>query len=127
VKCTECGYESNTIDPFLDISLEINRAHTLDKALQRFTATEYLEGANKYKCPRQACLVRAAKRMAIEEAPNVLCIQLKRFEFSMYGQKVVKKVPPPPAFLLWVILGLHQVNLPPFPKHICRPFDPLSF
>ena len=92
MKCVECGFESNTVDPFLDISLEINRASTLEKALQRFTATEYLEGENKYKCPRQGCLVRAAKRIAIDKAPNVLMIQFKRFEFSMYGQKIAKKV-----------------------------------
>ena len=92
MKCTECGNESNTVDPFLDISLEINRANTLERALQRFTATEYLENDNKYKCPKQACLVRAAKRISIEKAPNVLVIQLKRFEFSNYGQKLTKKV-----------------------------------
>lgn len=92
VKCIECGFESNTEDPFLDISLEITRASTLEKALQRFTATEYLEGDNKYKCPKQSCMVRAAKRIAIKEAPNVLMIQFKRFEFSMHGQKIAKKV-----------------------------------
>lgn len=92
VKCAECGYESNTTDPFLDISLEINRAQTLEKALDRFTANEYLDGGNKYKCPRHASLVRAVKRMAIEKAPNVLCIHFKRFEYSMYGQKITKKV-----------------------------------
>ena len=97
VKCTECGNESNTVDPFLDISLEINRANTLERALQRFTATEYLENDNKYKCPKQACLVRAAKRISIEKAPNVLVIQLKRFEFSNYGQKLTKKVRIPTA------------------------------
>ena len=85
------------MDPFLDISLEINRANTLERALQRFTATEYLENDNKYKCPKQACLVRAAKRISIEKAPNVLVIQLKRFEFSNYGQKLTKKVRIPPC------------------------------
>jgi ubiquitin C-terminal hydrolase len=34
--------------------------------LQRFTAAEYLEGDNKYKCPKQRKAVRAAKRMSIE-------------------------------------------------------------
>ena len=53
VKCTDCGYESNTFEPFLDISLEINRSNTLLKALERFTSGEYLDGDNKYKCPKQ--------------------------------------------------------------------------
>ena len=53
VKCCECGYESNTVDDFLHISLEITRAHSLTKALQRFTTGEYLDQENKYKCPKQ--------------------------------------------------------------------------
>lgn len=34
VTCMDCGYESNTFDPFLDISLEINRASSVKKALE---------------------------------------------------------------------------------------------
>ena len=37
-------------------------------------------------------MVRAVKRMTIERAPNVLVLQLKRFEYSMYGSKIAKKV-----------------------------------
>ena len=45
VKCTQCSYESNTYDPFLDLSLEINHANSVQRALQRFTAGEALDGA----------------------------------------------------------------------------------
>ena len=38
VKCSECGYESNTFDPCIDLSLEITRAASVRKALERFTA-----------------------------------------------------------------------------------------
>ena len=92
VKCTECGHESNTHDVFLDLSLEINKASTVVKALQRFTSSEYLDGANKYICPKQKQKVRAAKCMTIDKAPAVLVVQLKRFEFSMFGHKINKKV-----------------------------------
>ena len=94
MKCTECGHESNTYDVFLDLSLEINRASSLLKALQRFTSSEYLDGANKYICPKQKQKVRAAKCMTIDKAPAVLVVQLKRFEFSMFGHKINKKVCP---------------------------------
>ncbi len=36
--------------------------------------------------------VRAKKRITIEEAPNVLTIQLKRFEFGGRGSKISKRV-----------------------------------
>jgi hypothetical protein len=92
VKCCECGYESNTMEGFLDISLDITRASSLTKALARHTAAEYLDQENKYKCPKQGRLVRAVKRITIERAPNVLVFQLKRFEYSMFGSKIAKKV-----------------------------------
>ncbi|CAK0758926.1 hypothetical protein CVIRNUC_002658 [Coccomyxa viridis] len=92
VKCCECGYESNTVDDFLHISLEITRASSLTKALQRFTSGEYLDQENKYKCPKQARLVRALKRLTIDRPPNVLVFQLKRFEYMFHGSKITKKV-----------------------------------
>jgi hypothetical protein len=92
LKCTQCDYESNTYDPFLDLSLEITRAHSVQKALQRFTAGEVLDGQNSYKCPKQNKMVRAVKRMSIEDSPNILIIQLKRFEFSRSGRKISKHV-----------------------------------
>lgn len=92
LKCTQCDYESNTYDPFLDLSLEITRAHSVQKALQRFTAGEVLDGANSYKCPKQNKMVKAVKRMMIEDVPNVLIVQLKRFEFSRSGRKISKHV-----------------------------------
>ena len=55
-------------------------------------AGEVLDGGNKYKCPKQKRGVRAVKRMTVDAAPNVLMIQLKRFEFSLSGHKISKKV-----------------------------------
>jgi hypothetical protein len=53
VKCTACSYESNTYDPYMDLSLEIKGA-SVDSALKHHTASEILEGDNKYLCPRFA-------------------------------------------------------------------------
>ena len=91
VKCCECGYESNTREGFFDISLEITRAATLARALQQFTRPEHLDAENKYRCPKEARLVRAVKRISIERPPNVLVIQLKRFEYARHGSKITKK------------------------------------
>ena len=92
IKCTECKYESNTFDPFLDLSLEITNARSVQRALQHFTEKEVLDGANKYRCPNQKHPVRAFKQMTIDVAPNVLIIQLKRFQFSFSGRKISKPV-----------------------------------
>ncbi|GLI67672.1 hypothetical protein VaNZ11_011833 [Volvox africanus] len=92
IECEGADYVSRTYDPFLDLSLEINRATSLERALSAFTAPEVLDGANKYRCPKNNKLVRAVKRISVEEAPNVLTVHLKRFEYGSFGAKINKKV-----------------------------------
>ncbi len=56
VKCTSCGFCSNTYEPFLDLSLEIQgRVASLEEALARFTAVETLDKANR--CAGRCCAV----------------------------------------------------------------------
>jgi len=110
VKCCDCGYESNTLEDFLDISLDISHASSLTKALARFTGKEYLDRENKYKCPKQGRLMRAVKQITIDRAPNVLVFQLKRFEYSMYGSKIGKKVT--------------ALSCPPLPRALVSPLSP---
>ncbi len=81
------------------------------------SAGEVLAGANKYKCPRQQKAVRAIKRMTVDVMPNVLMIQLKRFEFSFSGHKISKKVASKWAFpMFWCShswqgwAGQHRAN-----------------
>ncbi len=57
IKCTGVDYESSTYEDFLDLSLEINRAASVIRALQFFTAKEILDGDNKYRCPKNNKLV----------------------------------------------------------------------
>lgn len=52
VVCAACSYSSNTFDPFLDLSLEIKKCPSLEKALAHFTRTETLDASNTYKCPK---------------------------------------------------------------------------
>ncbi|KXZ45918.1 hypothetical protein GPECTOR_49g502 [Gonium pectorale] len=92
IECDGVDYVSRTYDPFLDLSLEINRAPSLERALHAFTAPEVLDGPNKYRCPKNNKLVRATKRISVEEAPNVLTVHLKRFEYGGFGAKINKKV-----------------------------------
>jgi len=64
----------------LDLSLEVSRAKSLEKALGDFTAEEALDGDNCYACPACNRKVRALKRLTVERAPRVLTVQLKRFD-----------------------------------------------
>ena len=51
---------------------------------------ERLEGDNAYKCDKCKSKVPATKKFSIERAPNVLCIQLKRF--GLMGGKMSKHI-----------------------------------
>ncbi|XP_054815330.1 ubiquitin carboxyl-terminal hydrolase 25-like [Prosopis cineraria] len=91
VKCLSCGYESNKVDEIMDISLDVLHSNSLKDAMQKFFQPEILDGNNKYKCDNCKKLVTAKKQMSILQAPNVLVIQLKRFE-GILGGKIDKAV-----------------------------------
>ncbi|KAK4751648.1 hypothetical protein SAY87_005130 [Trapa incisa] len=91
VKCSSCGSESKKIDEIMDISLDVLHSSSLKEALRKFFQPELLDGNNKYKCENCQKLVVARKQMLVFQAPNVLVIQLKRFD-GMYGGKIDKVV-----------------------------------
>lgn len=84
VRCTTCGYKSNTYDPFLDLSLEISRKSctSLATAFKLFTRKETLDSENRWKCSGCEKRVCATKHLTIFRPPLSLCIQLKRFSFG---------------------------------------------
>lgn len=70
--------------------MDIQHASTLDDALGHYFRRERLEGDNAYKCEKCKSKVPATKKFSIERAPNVLCIQLKRF--GLMGGKMSKHI-----------------------------------
>ncbi|KAJ1927722.1 hypothetical protein IWQ60_002694 [Tieghemiomyces parasiticus] len=94
IRCGQCQHDSNTFDPFLDLSLEVRHCSSVERALQTFTKPESLSGANKYKCEKCNMLVDARKQMTVYQTPEVLTVQLKRFSFghSMFDGKINKHV-----------------------------------
>ncbi|CAG7849164.1 Probable ubiquitin carboxyl-terminal hydrolase 8; AltName: Full=Deubiquitinating enzyme 8; AltName: Full=Ubiquitin thioesterase 8; AltName: Full=Ubiquitin-specific-processing protease 8 [Serendipita indica DSM 11827] len=93
VKCGKCGHINPTIDPMLDISLELKgvpngKMPTLASCLRRFTEKETLP-ANAYVCSNcNSSTSEATKQLSIRKLPPVLCIQLKRFEHKSSAAKI---------------------------------------
>ncbi|CAL8242479.1 unnamed protein product [Merluccius merluccius] len=105
VTCLACDYQSNTVEPFWDLSLEFpERYHSnsresaaqvscrLTEMLAKFTETEALEG-NIYACDqcntkrrrlssKPVILTEAQKQLMIHKLPQVLRLHLKRFRWS---------------------------------------------
>lgn len=65
---------------------------SVEKALERFTKPEHLQNDNAYKCTKCKKKGQATKRFSIHRPPNVVTIQLKRFEFNRYSGKITKHI-----------------------------------
>ncbi|KAF4524161.1 hypothetical protein B566_EDAN010617 [Ephemera danica] len=90
VTCLHCRGVSTTFQHFLDLTLDISRGPSLEHALDIYFSQERLEGDNSYRCDKCRRKVPAAKQFFIERLPNVLCIQLKRFNIE--GKKISKGI-----------------------------------
>lgn len=115
VKCLQCHHESNTYDPMMDINLDIKDCSSILNAFKRSVLPDRLDGDNKYFCERCRKKTVAQKRGSIHKEPNVLTLQLKRFDFSrMFGGKVSKEVHFP-----------EDLNIRPFMS--CTKLDPMIY
>ncbi|CAE6395035.1 unnamed protein product [Rhizoctonia solani] len=90
VSCRTCHHCSDTFDSLLDLSVEINRSHSLLHALGQFVKPEILSGEDAYRCEKCKKPVTAEKFMTVHEAPVCLTIHLKRF--SPTGRKIVNQI-----------------------------------
>ncbi|GLE01176.1 hypothetical protein PINS_up010006 [Pythium insidiosum] len=100
VTCAFCKNVSGTHDPFLDLSLPVERSDededesgdedgdadgakglSLRSLLRQFTAEERLKGVNQVYCRRCSRYVDATKRLELERLPNLLVLHLKRLDF----------------------------------------------
>ncbi|KZT62824.1 cysteine proteinase [Calocera cornea HHB12733] len=88
IKCTRCGYCSDTINTEEDLGLEIQGVNDIKDAIrQQFSRVEILKGADAYECEKCKTKVQAEKSCALIGTPPVLTVYLKRFE-TMNGRKL---------------------------------------
>ena len=99
MKCEECGYESASVDKYLDLSLPIRsdssggqqiRNSSLEMALENYLKPEKLEGDNQYDCPQCIKKVNAVKGLKLISSPQILTIQLNRFTLDWTTYQMVK-------------------------------------
>ncbi|KZP22628.1 cysteine proteinase [Athelia psychrophila] len=98
VKCERCGNVTSTVDPMLDISLELkgkssDSDNTLASCLRRYTQPEKL-AAKEYSCSKctKASAGEASKRLSIRKLPPVLSFQFKRFEHKTTDKSYPQKI-----------------------------------
>ncbi|XP_059171692.1 ubiquitin carboxyl-terminal hydrolase 3-like [Physella acuta] len=128
VNCLICGMESKKHDPFLDLSLDIPAQFssrltkpkdgepicTLTDCLSSFTDIEELEDSELYMCNNCKQRQRSTKKFWIRRLPNVLCLHLKRFRWSMFCRLKVETFVEFPIQALdmntYVLNNLHETR-----------------
>jgi len=85
LRCSDCGYESVTFEPFWDLSLGIpsrsGEVSLLD-CFESFTKEEILDGDEMPTCERCKTRKKCSKRYSLYRLPKILVIHLKRFSPS---------------------------------------------
>lgn len=94
LKCCNCGHCSDTYEPSIDLSLEIDDADNLFTALHSFTKVEKIEDPeNKFTCEKCNERVYVEKKLSFDQAPSVAVLHLKRFKNDgSFVQKIDKHV-----------------------------------
>ncbi|KAM4815304.1 LOW QUALITY PROTEIN: uncharacterized protein RHO17_005089, partial [Thomomys bottae] len=87
ITCFQCQSTSDTFDPYLDITLDIAGAQSVEQALARLVEPEELAGEDAYHCGVCLHKVSASKTLTLHSASKVLILVLKRFS-PLTGDKV---------------------------------------
>ncbi|ORZ00919.1 hypothetical protein BCR43DRAFT_158924 [Syncephalastrum racemosum] len=89
IKCINVDYESSRCEDYYDIQLNIKGFRTLEESFQNYIAEEILDGDNQYMSDTYG-LQDAKKGIIFESFPPVLQLQLKRFEYDMEKDSMLK-------------------------------------
>ncbi|EDN02652.1 conserved hypothetical protein [Histoplasma mississippiense (nom. inval.)] len=90
ISCIHVDYESSRIEDFWDIQLNVRGNRTLDDSFKDYIQVETLEGENKYDAGEPYKLQDAKKGVIFESFPPVLHLHLKRFEYDINRDAMMK-------------------------------------
>uniref|UniRef100_A0A4W2G8T0 USP domain-containing protein n=1 Tax=Bos indicus x Bos taurus TaxID=30522 RepID=A0A4W2G8T0_BOBOX len=79
IQCLRCLGVSDTFNPYLDISLDITAAQSVEQALRELVKPQKLDADNAYDCGVCLRKVPATKRLTLHSTSQVLVLVLKRF------------------------------------------------
>ncbi|GKA70509.1 ubiquitin carboxyl-terminal hydrolase 20-like protein, partial [Tanacetum coccineum] len=81
LRCCNCNHISDTYEPSVDLSLEIDDANSLSTALESFTKVEHIEDEEmKFTCDQCKEKVSVDKQLKLDQIPPVCAFHLKRFK-----------------------------------------------
>jgi ubiquitin carboxyl-terminal hydrolase 7 len=89
LRCVNVDYESSRLEDFYDIQLNVKGMANLEDSFRDYIEVEMLDGDNKYQAEGYG-LQDAKKGVIFERFPPVLHLQLKRFEYDIEKDSMVK-------------------------------------
>lgn len=89
IRCVDVDYESNRVEDFWDIQLNVKGLTGIQQSFENYVALEMLDDDNKYDAGEFG-LQNAEKGVIFESFPPVLHVQLKRYEYDFNYDQMVK-------------------------------------
>ncbi|KAJ7030553.1 hypothetical protein C8F04DRAFT_1222353 [Mycena alexandri] len=89
IKCVHVDYEASRIEEFSDIQLNVKGMKNLYESFKDYVAVETYDGENKYLAEGFG-LQDAKKGIIFHSFPPVLRLQLKRYDYDMQRDSMVK-------------------------------------
>ncbi|BAT99376.1 hypothetical protein LR48_Vigan07g128200 [Vigna angularis] len=78
LQCCSCGCTSDTYEPLIDMSLEIESVDSLPSALESFTKVEKIDA--NFRCDSCKEEVSMEKQLMLDLTPSIAAFHLKRFK-----------------------------------------------
>ncbi|VDH98041.1 ubiquitin carboxyl-terminal hydrolase 9/24 [Mytilus galloprovincialis] len=88
--CKDCPHRYQREESFTALNIDIRNHHNLLESLEQYVKGDLLEGANAYRCEKCDKKVDTVKRLLIKKLPQVLAIQLKRFDYDWERECAIK-------------------------------------
>jgi ubiquitin carboxyl-terminal hydrolase 7 len=90
ISCINVDYESSRLEDFWDIQLNVSGNNTLHDSFKDYVQVEKMDGENQYFAGEQHKLQDANKGVIFMSFPDVLHLQLKRFEYDIQRDTMMK-------------------------------------
>ncbi|RMD43270.1 hypothetical protein DV735_g1801, partial [Chaetothyriales sp. CBS 134920] len=90
ISCINVDFESSRIEEYWDLQLNVRGNKNLHESFLDYIQIETLEGENKYDAGEPYKLQDAKKGVIFESFPPVLHLQLKRFEYDIQRDAMMK-------------------------------------
>ncbi|GMT33883.1 hypothetical protein PFISCL1PPCAC_25180, partial [Pristionchus fissidentatus] len=88
--CKDCPHRYTKEEAFESLSLDVRSHNNLRDSLKEYVKGDVLENDNAYHCELCNKKVKAIKRLSLSKLPEVLIVQLKRFDFDWEKECSIK-------------------------------------